>query len=105
MRSLTESLNIEWRRHGVSVVDVLPLFVNTAMVRDDVSKMKTVKALGVHLSADDVAQTVWRLAKPESADGLAVHWPVGLQTKLFYAAGKLTPDWLNRLITAKLSGY
>lgn len=105
VRSVTEALDIEWQRHGIRVLDVLPLFVNTAMVRDEVSKMKTVKTLGVHLSADDVAQTVWSLARPESAKGLAVHSPVGLQTKLFYVAAKLTPDGLNRWITAKLGGH
>lgn len=105
VRSLTEALDIEWQRHGIRVMDVLPLFVNTAMVRDDVSKMKTVQALGVHLTANDVAQTVWRVAQPASAKGLALHWPVGLQTKLFYVAAKLTPDGLNRWITAKLGGH
>lgn len=104
VRSLTEALDIEWQQHDIRVMDVLPLFVNTAMVRDEVSKMKTVKMLGVHLTADDVAQTVWRLSSPASARGLAVHWPVGLQTKLFYAASKMTPDWLNHWITAKLGG-
>ncbi len=105
VRSVTEALDIEWQRHGIRVLDVLPLFVNTAMVRDEVSKMKTVKTLGVHLSADDVAQTVWSLAAPGSAKGLAVHSPVGWQTKLFYVAAKLTPDGLNRWITAKLGGH
>ena len=100
LRSLTEALDIEWQAHGIRVLDVLPLFVNTAMVRDEVSKMKTVKTLGVRLSAEDVAATVWQLARPLSARGLLVHSPVGLQTKLFYIAAKLTPDGLNRWITA-----
>lgn len=105
VRSLTEALDIEWQAHGVRVLDVLPLFVNTAMVRDEVSKMKTVKTLGVRLTAEDVAGTVWQLARPLSARGLPVHSPVGLQTKLFYIAAKLTPDGLNRWITAKLGGH
>lgn len=104
VRSLTEALDIEWQRHGIRVVDALPLFVNTAMVRDDVSKMKTVQTLGVRLSADDVARTVWRLAqgKPSS---LPVHSPVGWQTRLFYVLGKLSPDAINRFITARMAGH
>lgn len=105
VRSLTEALDIEWQKHDIRVMDVLPLFVNTAMVRDEVAKMKTVQTLGVHLTADDVAQTVWRLAAPASARGLPLHSPVGWQTKFFYVASKLTPDGLNRWITAKLGGH
>lgn len=104
VRSLTEALDIEWQRHGIRVVDALPLFVNTAMVRDDVSKMKTVQALGVRLSADDVATTVWALSqgKPSS---LPVHSPVGWQTKLFYVLSKYSPDFINRFVTARMSGH
>ncbi|MFN4266950.1 MAG: SDR family oxidoreductase [Aquabacterium sp.] len=104
VRSLTEALDIEWARHGVRVMDVLPLFVNTAMVRDEVAKLKTVQTLGVRLTADDVARQVWRLAEPASPRCLPVHSPVGWQTHLFYLASKLTPDWLNGLITAKMAG-
>ncbi|MBA4111680.1 MAG: short-chain dehydrogenase [Leptothrix sp. (in: Bacteria)] len=103
VRSLSEALDIEWQRHGIRVVDVLPLFVNTAMVRDDVSKMKTVQILGVRLSADDVARTVWRLSqgKPSRLPG---HSAVGWQTKLFYQLAKHSPDAINRFVTARMAG-
>ncbi|WP_374590482.1 SDR family oxidoreductase [Aquabacterium sp.] len=104
VRSLTEALDIEWQAHGIRVVDVLPLFVNTAMVRDDVSKMKTVQTLGVRLSADDVARTVWKLAQG-SPRSLPTHSPVGWQTKLFYVLGKCSPDAVNRFVTARMAGY
>ena len=104
VRSLTEALNIEWQRHGIRVVDVLPLFVNTAMVADEVSKMKTVQTLGVKLSADDVAGTVWRLAG-RSPQCLPVHSAVGWQTRLFYQLGKWSPDAINRLVTARMAGF
>lgn len=104
VRALTEALDIEWQRHGIRVVDVLPLFVNTAMVTDEVSKMRTVKTLGVHLSADDVARTVMRIAQQVAAD-LPVHWPVGWQTRVFYALAKCSPDFMNRWVTARMAGY
>lgn len=104
VRSLTEALDIEWQRHGIRVVDVLPLFVNTAMVADEVSKMKTVQTLGVRLSADDVARTVWRLAN--AAPGrLPVHSTVGWQTRLFATLAKLSPDAVNRFVTTRMAGY
>jgi NAD(P)-dependent dehydrogenase (short-subunit alcohol dehydrogenase family) len=104
VRGFTEALDIEWQRHGIRVVDVLPLFVNTAMVRDDVSKMKTVQTLGVRLSAEDVAQTVWRLSQGQ-ASRLPLHSPVGWQTRLFYHLAKHTPDAINRFVTARMAGH
>ena len=103
VRGFTEALDIEWQRHGIRVVDVLPLFVNTAMVRDDVSKMKTVQTLGVRLSADDVARTVWRLSQGKPSR-LPVHSAVGWQTKLFSLLAKHSPDAINRFVTARMAG-
>jgi NADP-dependent 3-hydroxy acid dehydrogenase YdfG len=103
VRSFTEALDIEWHHHGIRVVDVMPLFVNTAMVSDEVSKMKTVQALGVRLTADDIAQTVWRLAqmKPQR---MPVHSLVGWQTKFFALLSKCSPDAINRIVTAHMAG-
>jgi len=104
VRSLTEALDIEWRRHGIRVLDVLPLFVNTAMVTNEVSRMKTVSTLGVRLGPEDVAAVVWRLAtKP--AGGLPTHSLVGWQTKLFALLSKLSPGFMNKLVTARMAGY
>jgi short chain dehydrogenase len=85
------------------VVDVLPLFVDTAMVRDDVSRMKTVQTLGVRLTADDVALTIWRLSQARPAS-LPVHSPVGWQASIFYVLAKCTPDVINRWVTARMAG-
>lgn len=104
VRSLTEALDIEWRRHGIRVVDVLPLFVNTAMVTNEVSRMKTVSTLGVRLGPEDVADTVWRLANAAQGS-LPVHSLVGWQTKLFALLSKLSPAFMNRLVTARMAGY
>ncbi len=103
VRSLTEALDIEWQRHGIRVVDVLPLFVDTAMVRNDVSRMKTVQTLGVRLTADDVAQAIWRLSQARPAS-LPVHTPVGWQASVFYVLVKCTPDVINRWVTARMAG-
>ena len=104
VRGFTEALDIEWQRHGIRVVDVLPLFVNTAMVSDEVSKMKTVQTLGVRLSADDIAQTVWRLAQMRP-QRMPVHSHVGWQTRLFAMLAKHSPDAINRFVTARMAGH
>ena len=104
VRSLTEALDIEWSREGIRVVDVLPLFVDTAMVRDSVRQMATVDRLGVRLSAHDVAHTVWRLANA-APQRLPVHSHVGLQTRLSALLTRLSPVWLTRRTTAWLAGF
>jgi hypothetical protein len=74
------------------------------MVRDDVSRMKTVSRLGVRLGPDDVAAVVWRLASQSQWAG-AVHATVGWQTALFALASKCSPAFINRWVTARLAGY
>lgn len=104
VRSLTEALDIEWRRQGIRVVDLLPLFVNTAMVADEISRMRTVSTLGVRLGPQDVAEAAWRLATRPAA-GLPVHTCVGWQTKLFGLLSKLSPTAVNHFVTARMAGY
>ena len=98
---LRQRSSTKWRTHDA---DVLPLFVNTAMVANEVSRMKTVAMLGVRLSPEDVAAVVWRLATKPAA-GLPTHSLVGWQTKLFALLSKLSPDFMNRLVTARMAGY
>lgn len=99
VRGLTEALDLEWQAHGIRVMDVLPLFVQTGMVKD--MNAKSIGKLGVGLAADDVAATIWQAATHNGKP--RVHWLVGLQTRLFYTAASLSPDWLNRLITRRIA--
>jgi len=103
IKSLTESLDTEWAAAGVRVVDVLPLFVDTAMVRNEVAKMGTVKSLGVHLTADDVARKLVKLATAPSRS-LPLHTLVGWQTPLLDLACRLSPAWVNQRVTRWLAG-
>lgn len=103
IKSLTEALDTEWAAAGVRVVDVLPLFVDTAMVRDEVVKMGTVKTLGVRLTANDVAAVLAKLAT-SPARSLRLHTPVGWQTALLDLACRLSPARVNQRVTRWLAG-
>lgn len=100
VRGLTEALDLEWRGLGIRVCDIWPLFVQTAMV-DNLS-LASIRSLGVRLTPEDVARTVWKAA---THGGHRVHWRVGLQTQALYRAICLLPDGLHRAVTARLSGY
>jgi NADP-dependent 3-hydroxy acid dehydrogenase YdfG len=102
VKGLSEALDIEWQRHGIRVMDVLPLFVNTAMVTN-IEQPQSIASLGVHLSAADIAETVWTAAQWRGYR--RVHWYPDWRTRLTALADKLGPGWLNRAVVARLSGY
>ena len=103
VKGLTEALNIEWARFGITVMDVLPLFVDTPMTRQFEMHPKSMDTLGMGLVADDIARTVWRAAHwrwwPR------VHWYPGAQGWFLALANKLMPAWFTRLTTKLVSGY
>jgi NAD(P)-dependent dehydrogenase (short-subunit alcohol dehydrogenase family) len=103
VRSLTEALDIEWRREGIRVRSLLPLFVNTEMVTRDGVRAASVASLGVRLTAEDVAAAAWRVVHERRRPLASPHRPVGRQTRLLAAASAVTPDWANRLVVARLT--
>lgn len=104
VRGLTEALNIEWARLGVYVCDVLPLFVDTAMVQAVTEKPKSMKGLGVRLSADDIAAIVFKAATMVVWRS-PVHWYPGGQTQILALLNGLLPQRLARASNKFLSGY
>jgi NAD(P)-dependent dehydrogenase (short-subunit alcohol dehydrogenase family) len=104
VRSLTEALDLEWRRDGVRVRSLLPLFVATDMVAKDAQGAASVGHLGVRLSADDVAEAAWRVVHERGIPLRGPHRTVGRQTRLMAAASAVSPGWANRLVVARLTG-
>lgn len=104
VRGLSEALNIEWHRHGIRVMDVMPLFVDTPMVAGMEHKPHSLDVLGLRLTAPDIARTVWRAARwPGSLP--KVHFYPGFQSWIMAIAQKLSPAWFNGLTTKLISGY
>ncbi len=95
VRGITEGLDLEWKKYGIRVFDVMPLFVQTAMV--DHMQAESIRRLGVHLKTQDVAESIYHLAHVADHWHQAIHQPVGLQSRIFYQLSKITPDWLNRM--------
>jgi NAD(P)-dependent dehydrogenase (short-subunit alcohol dehydrogenase family) len=99
VRGLTEALNIEWQKHDIDVVDIMPPFVKTAMVSENHSPI--MDRMGVDLDANDVAAAVW-----EAVNGGAssVHRPVGLQFSATMLAARLAPPRLTRALVRFITG-
>ncbi|HEX4870798.1 MAG TPA: SDR family oxidoreductase [Nevskiaceae bacterium] len=95
VKGLTEALDLEWRRYGIRVLDIQPLFVATPMVANMTPGLPSLKRLGLKLSAEQIADCVWQAAiRP----GGAVHRYPGAQTRAFALAAKLSPAWVNRAV-------
>jgi short-subunit dehydrogenase len=97
LRALTEALELEWRRYGIRVLAMWPLFVQSAMT-DGVQTGST-KSLGIHLKPEDVADAVYSATHTGRRWVPKVHYPVGRQTSVFAAVSQVTPTWVQRLIT------
>lgn len=99
VRGLTEALNLEWKKHDIQVLDMMPPFVRTAMVTENSSPI--INRLGADLNADDIAKAVWQ-AVQQGGTG-AVHRPVGLSFRLTMLAAKLAPARATRSVIGFLS--
>lgn len=100
--SLTEALNLEWRSKGIRVVDVWPLWTQTAMAECEAS---SVARMGAQITPERVADVVWAAANPRTRwQRGKIHYGVSARDKAFYAGRKLSPDRLSRLVNGWLSG-
>jgi NAD(P)-dependent dehydrogenase (short-subunit alcohol dehydrogenase family) len=99
--ALTEALDLEWEAQGIRVVDVLPLFVETGMVRQ-VRGVRSLQTLGVRLTPEDVAAAV-RLAVDDRSRVRGPHRAVGRQAQVLAATARLGPQVLRRSLVAMLS--
>lgn len=98
VRSLSEALDIEWRRHDVRVACIMPAFVATPMIAGRQSP--SMQRLGVELHADDVAGVVWR-----AIGSRRLMWHVGARYRILRALSEPLPGELKRVMMRWVTGY
>ena len=101
VRGLTEALDVEWQKYNIRVLDVMPLFVQTNMVKN--MDAGSIQNIGVDLTPADVAKQVLHLAQQKNHALTPTHTPVGIKTKLMYQLSSISPQFLNRLTNIFLS--
>ena len=75
VRGLTEALDVEWQKYNIRVLDVMPLFVQTNMVKN--MDAGSIQHIGVDLTPADVAKQVLHLAQQKDHALIPTHTPVG----------------------------
>jgi NAD(P)-dependent dehydrogenase (short-subunit alcohol dehydrogenase family) len=96
---LTEALELEWAQYGIRVCDVMPLFVDTALLANT-QRLAAEHVLGVRLGPHDVADVVWCAA---TSTRRRTHWPVGFQAALAERARALVPNVVTRRVVRWMS--
>lgn len=97
VRALTEALDVELRPRGVRVCDVMPSYVDTPMVHSQQHPAKTLERMGVKLTAEDVAEVVWK-----AAHGRRLHYVPEKSVALLGRLGALSPA-LGRAVMRRLA--
>jgi NADP-dependent 3-hydroxy acid dehydrogenase YdfG len=77
VRGLTEALNIEYRSYDIQVSAIYVAYVQTGMVFDAKVKPASIERLGVKVTPQRVAATVWK-----AVHGDRVHWRVGFDARM-----------------------
>ena len=95
VRGITEGLDVEWQKYGIRVLDVMPLFVQTAMVAD--MDAASIQNIGVDLKPQDIAEQVLKLVQSKGTFFTQTHHPIGLKTKIIYQLSSISPQIINRL--------
>jgi short-subunit dehydrogenase len=98
IRGLTEALDIELEHVGISVGDIMPLFVDTPMNANQAYKLRSLSISRSLLTPLGVAQVVWKAAHKRK-----VHWSLPWNVKVFRAVATLFPV-LQRPIMKLVSG-
>lgn len=97
VRALTEALDIELRPRGIRICDVMPGYVDTPMVHSQPHRATTLDRMGVKLTAEDVADWVWK-----AAHGTALHHVPQRDIRAMGRVGGLLPE-LGRVVMRRMA--
>jgi NAD(P)-dependent dehydrogenase (short-subunit alcohol dehydrogenase family) len=86
IRGLTEALNLEFERHGITVTDLMPLYVDTPMIQAQDYRAGSLKTFGARLTPQQIAGIVWKAVQRKK-----VHWVPGALLKTLSYLGNALP--------------
>jgi short-subunit dehydrogenase len=82
VRGFTEALNIELEEKGITVSDLMPLYVNTGMIRSQETRAGSLDRFGARLTPLQIAEIVWECGtRFESTLGTNSHTEITVSVK------------------------
>ena len=96
--SFSESLDIELADTGIAVSDLLPMYAETAIVRDVYQQHRV--APDIKLTPDDIAREVWDIVRTKRFRSY-----VGGDTKVFARISKFLPYKVRKAVTKRVLGW
>ena len=69
VKALTEALDLELEKYGITVSDILVPYVRTPLLTDAPVKAFSIEKMGINVEAEQVAAVVWK-----AAHGSKLHW-------------------------------
>ena len=100
VKSITESLNIEFGKESIYVSDIIVGYVRTPMILKAETLASSVQKLGVSVKPSAVAATVFKAVSA----GRRVHHYVGMKTKLLVVLARLFPftlKWMAKILATE----
>ncbi|KQB84042.1 SDR family oxidoreductase [Corynebacterium oculi] len=99
---LSEALDLEWRRDGIRVVCLMPLWVKTKLA--DVEAAST-KRLGVRITPEQVAEAVWKAVHPRNIlERQRRFYSVSTTDLVFRYLRRIVPQPVVRLVNMLVAG-
>ncbi|SOB79554.1 Short-chain dehydrogenase [Sphingomonas guangdongensis] len=102
VRGLTESLDLEWARDGITVAALLPSFIDTPLLDvvptgSNATTRDRVRAAGLEFTpVEEVAQAAWA-----AVHGTRVHYPVGRTARRIAFAARWMPARFRRSLRGR----
>ncbi|MEL6945796.1 MAG: SDR family NAD(P)-dependent oxidoreductase [Bacteroidota bacterium] len=98
--SLTEAWSLAFEQYGILVSDINPIYVNTNLVKDNITKIRALEMDKVKLTVDLIAQRIWKASNRHK-----LHWYVGVDTKAFALLSRFLPSGIVRKIAKSVLQY
>jgi len=106
VRGLSESLDIEWTRHGIAVRCIMPWFVDTPILQagsqgSNEKIADTIREGGSEVyTVEEAAEVIWQAAQPASKE---LHHIVGKAGKRMRFAARFMPGQVRKQLRAMLT--
>ncbi len=100
VKNLTEGWSLALEKHDIGVSSIMPIYVNTNMVRDYYGKAKTFSQKDVRLEPQQIAKTIYKAVHSNR-----LHWVVGVDAKAYAFLSRILPTGLVRKLAYWVMNY